>query len=496
MARNSNQQTPAGRAGSGSVAGQTAPMPVLSGAFLLLMALELLRIYAASPPVVVLANAGVVLVLALCLPLAVSGQRERFLVLLAVPLVAAVLVLAGDPYETFSRALAQAGFLMSFILLLGLLREAALTSPAVLACGSYLTRQREGLRYMSLQGGSHLLGVIINVGAIALLAPLVQRGVRAHAGKAGLDARAAVHEQRQLAALLRGMPWVIVWAPTTVTQALLPSVIEGIEGPRFLFLGLIVAAIVFVLGALEDQVRWRRRLRALESDEREQRGTRGPFPRRAFIDLLGVCAAFAGLAIAVVLLAGVPTVAALMVSAPVMLVVWLIAQHAGEPGSNARAALLGQLRHIAGQAIPNQRREIMILGLSGFIGICLAAIAPVDQFAGLLRSAGLPPWVLLSSLPVIVFAGAQVGLTPIISVVVLASVFGAMPEAPVDPTLLALALAAGWALAMIGGPFSSLVLLLSRISGYGTIQIAWTWNLLFSTLTIVALTAFFALLAP
>jgi hypothetical protein len=496
VAGKSDQENPADGLALQNVTPGAVPAPVLSAAFLLLMALELLRMYGAGPSIVALANGAVVIALLLCTPLAASGLRERFLLLLALPLVAAVLALASDPIHTFSRALAQAGFLMSFILLLGLLREAAQTSPAILACGSYLTRQREGWRYLSLQGGSHFIGVIINFGAIALLAPLVQRGIRANAGTSGLDARAIIHEQRQLAALLRGMPWVIVWAPTTVTQALLPSVISGIDGPRFLLLGLVVAAVVFVLGAVEDQLRWRRQLRALDGDGLEEREVSGPFPWRAFFDLLAVCAGLAGFATAIVMATGVPTVAALMVSAPLMLVVWLMAQHADDPAPIARAALVGRLRHIIAQAIPSQQREVMILGLSGFIGICVAAVAPVDQIADLLRTAGLPAWLLLSLLTVLVFAGAQIGLTPIMTVVVLANVLGAMSELPADPTLLALALAAGWALAMVGGPFSSLILLLSRISGYDTMQIAWKWNLPYSLATIAALTAIFAWLAP
>ena len=125
---------------------------------------------------------------------------------------------------------------------------------------------------------------------------------------------------------------------------------------------------------------------------------------------------------------------------------------------------------------------MIVLGLSGFIGVCVAAIIPAETVAEWLNRAEIAPRFLLSVLPVLIYAGAQVGITPIISVIVLASVFGAMADLPADPTLLALSLACGWALAMVGGPFSSLALLLSRISGYSPTRIAWGWSLPYSGL--------------
>ena len=474
---------------------EAALHPALGLALLSLMGLELARLYLGVPLVQALADGAAVLVFILCLPLALQGWRERFLILLALPLLAAVPLLAADPLAVLARALAQAGFLMAFILLIGLLREAALTSPAVLACGGYLARRRQGLRYMSLHAGSHLLGVIVNVGAISLLAPLVQRGARAHAGEGEPDARALIDEQRQLAAVLRGMPWVIVWAPTTVTQALLPSIIAGIDGPRLAALGFAAAGLVFLLGLADDRLRWRAGLRALPraADPGPRRDP--PFPARALLDLLAVCGTLAGLAAALVAAARVEVVTALMAAAPVVLVAWLYVQHAAEGPGPAHSAVAARLRGIAFNDIPGQRREVLILGLSGFIGICVAAVVPVDKVAELLRAAGLAPWMLLALLPALIFAGAQAGLTPIMTVVVLGSVLGALPRLPADPTLLALSLACGWALAMAGGPFSSLVLLLSRVSGFSTTRIAWTWNLPFSILVLLALALAFALLA-
>src|SRR3546814_3300916 len=46
-----------------------------------------------------------------------------------------------------------------------------------------------------------------------------------------LDEIGLVRERRQLSALLRGFAWFLVWAPTAVTQAILPTLIPGVD-PR------------------------------------------------------------------------------------------------------------------------------------------------------------------------------------------------------------------------------------------------------------------------
>ena len=63
--------------------------------------------------------------------------------------------------------------------------------------------------------GGHLAGILMNFGAVSLLAPLIQRGVRADPIETEEDERRAqIRERRQLSALVRGFSPVITWAPT------------------------------------------------------------------------------------------------------------------------------------------------------------------------------------------------------------------------------------------------------------------------------------------
>ncbi len=145
------------------------------------------------------------------------GVREWLLLAVALALTAG-LAGTGAGWSAARHALDQGAFFAAFILLMTLLREAAITSPAVQALGHFLTGQQPGRRFVATYLGGHLGGVLLNFGAISLLAPLIQRGVRAEPVlNADDERRATIREQRQLSALIRGFAFVITWAPTTLT---------------------------------------------------------------------------------------------------------------------------------------------------------------------------------------------------------------------------------------------------------------------------------------
>jgi len=73
-----------------------------------------------------------------------------------------------------------------------------------------MTQQPQGRREFSLSIGGHILGVLLNFGAISLLTPLIQRGSKAMLAQAELRQPSEVQlEQQQISALLRGFSWMI-----------------------------------------------------------------------------------------------------------------------------------------------------------------------------------------------------------------------------------------------------------------------------------------------
>lgn len=468
----------------------------VSAALLTLMAAELIWLFSGWGAAHIAGQAAAIAFFLMERRLAFAGFRQGLLMALAIALAIWIAATHAEPGPTILKALDQGIYLMAFILLISLLREGAQSSPAVLACGSFLTHQPPGRRYLSLHAGSHLLAVLINFGAISLLAPLVMRGVRASLGLGeALNEIWRVRERRQLCGLYRGMAFVIVWAPTTITQAILPTVIPGIDSRRLIWLGLMVAAITLAVGWLEDRVRWWPLRRRLAASGDTPSLSRPHFPVRAFLDFAFVCAVLIGLVIVVGYLASVRTVPALMLSAPIMLVAWLLAQYRHLGADRMIRKTRRRLGHIASHSIPDSSIEVLILGLAGFVGIAIASIVPIGTVAALLNQSTLPPWAFLTAIPVIMFAAAQVGLTSITVGVIFGTVLGTLPDLPTDPTLVALALGSGWALSMIGSPFSSISLLLSRISGYTPVVIALNWNLVYSLLSMLSLGIFFYVVA-
>ena len=93
----------------------------------------------------------------------------------------------------------------------------------------------------------------------------------------------------------------------------------------------------------------------------------------------------------------------------------------------------------------------------------------------------------------VLFAG-QVGLSPVTMGVFLASVYAQLPVSPVEPTLAALSIAAGTAIASTGAPFASAVAMLARVSGHDSFTLTWRWNGVFTLLAVSVLTAIYMIL--
>ena len=183
-----------------------------------------------------------------------------------------------------------------------------------------------------------------------------------------------------------------------------------------------------------------------------------------------------------------------MLAAPFILVGWVYAQQPGGGGRSRATAAGGRLREIAVHAVPGGVREACSLAAAGYIGTLAAALVPLDAVhpADL---AGLPTWALLGALSTLVLVGGQVALSPITMAVFLGSLVAGRPELPADPTLLALAIAAGTAICTTGAPFASGTLMLSRASGHSGATLAWRWNGVYTLVSAGVLFAFYAALS-
>ncbi len=429
----------------------------------------------------------------LCFVLAgIAGHvwRIKILFTVAIVLTGAVAVSVDEPFAVLRTGFDMAAYLASFLLLLGVLREAAQSSSAVRDCGEYLTGQRPGRRYLALHTGGHLLGLMLNFGVLSLLGPLIKRGVAAATARSGETHLAEVRERRQLSALLRGFAWIIAWSPTTITQALLLALLPGVEAQRLLLLGLAMAVTVLLVGWLEDRLRWRHLRRA--SDRAEQAAPALPTPQPALRRMALICVLLIAAVVLTKQALEIPTVPALMLSVPCFALAWIVLQRISEGFGPALGHGLERGRRIVRHGFPASSPEVLTLSSAGFIGSLAAALIPVDQIAALAAWAAQTPLLLLAGITALVVLAAQLALSPIMFVVFLGSALAQAPLPGVDQTAIALALGAGWALALTGSPFTASVLILSRVTGVTGTRVSWTWNGAFTMLAAGVVVLFLA----
>jgi len=411
----------------------------------------------------------------------VIGRREVYFLALCLALGLAVLLVLDDPAPLLRRAMNQATYMLTFMMCLGLLYEAARTSPAVRECGPFLTTQPPGRRYVALASGTSLLAVLFNAGIVSFLIPLIRGGI---ATSTPGDALNPMRERRQISAMLRGFAWTILWSPTALAPLTLLALLPGVDRAAWHVYGIGIYVMILGLGAFEDRLRHRR--------HRPSAPVRvAAFPGSASARLLAVCAALVGLSSLVMGLTGSGMVLALMIVCPGLCLAWITLQNTPSRQSGRRKTLgrIWQLRADLGQATPLG----IVLATAGFMGTTAAALVPEDLRA-LEALMQMPELALLAAIPPFVALLGLAGLNPVMQAVFLGSLFGSKLAIPLDPTLFALAISCGWALSMTVSPLAPVVMLTARISTLSPVTLTWRWNLVFSALACAALPPIFFLL--
>ena len=389
-----------------------------------------------------------------------STIREALLMIVAFVLTAIYFWRGGDG-DTFAASIELAAFFAAFILLLTALKIAAERSKSVLSVGRYLIQQPASGRYIATATGGHFLGVFLNFGAISLMAPLIQNAAKDDAGVVNADL-----ERRQISALLRGFAWILMWAPTTLTQAVLLTIFTDISYAKIIALGIATSVLMMVVGFLFDRFEWRNTAKEAQ--------TAPPFPVNAFSRLALVCGLLIAATAALQIGLGYTTALSLMFVAPTVTLLWFVAQR---PENKPMREQLASFWPALVENSPNLARSAIALGLSGFIGRMLADVLPVEALTSFIDLENIPGWLFLAALPALITLGGQVALSPIILVVFIGQVIQALPILPADPTNIVFALSAGWALSMFASPNATATLLIAATTKLAPTTLTWAWNL-------------------
>lgn len=410
--------------------------------------------------------------------------REIYLISVCTGLTAFAFLGLDKSWDVFESAIAQATFLMAFLLLVSLLHEAAITSPSVSQCGQYLTRQPPSRRYLAVFSGTNIMSVLFNLGIISLLTPLIKAGVEQE--KTNLPI-AKLRERRQLTAMLRGFAWGVVWSPTAIAPLAVMELIDGISRELWSLYGLGCTIAICIVGWAEDKWRFRQ-LRPAHAAKR----ILPPFPRGAMLRFVFILISLFSLTILISVLSDDSIVFGLMVSCPLVMLGWLLAQN--YPQSGLLRAIGRQTATICFKQLPNNAKIMIALAASGYIGRIAAEMVPTQIISEMINRFPMPDFVFLLITTFIMIPFSYLGVSPIMMAVFFGSILGALPVLPVDPTLAALAISCGWALSMTTSPFATVVLMMSNLNGKPPLQLALGWNARFSLVAMGTLCVIFFIL--
>jgi hypothetical protein len=194
--------------------------------------IEVIRVFTPAPTLAAigLACLGVYAALAL-------ARASRHIAILFLLVIGAAVGIAAwqHGFPTLLAGFAKAQIFGAFLPSVLLLRATAEASPRI-------QRVREDLGGLDANGarswtqyGSHLLGAVLNVGAVAILAPVVARGA---------DTATRLELARSAA---RGVGGAVMWSPFFVSIAFISQLVPGVAMWQTMLVGTGLAILGFIL---------------------------------------------------------------------------------------------------------------------------------------------------------------------------------------------------------------------------------------------------------
>ena len=173
---------------------------------------------------------------------------------------------------------------------------------------------------------------------------------------------------------------------------------------------------------------------------------------------------------------------AVLIACPLAAILWMAKQRRRLGGGTGLRRSLPLLARHSRLIFGSNRGEIAVLGGSACLGALITPLVDQHALHELLLATHLQGAAMAVAAMLLVVGLAQVGLNPIVSVTLLASLLG--DGVGVDPRILAVGLMCAWSLSMISSPFTASMLVLSQLIRRSPYRIAWHWNGLFFVLVV------------
>ncbi|MEO3413104.1 hypothetical protein AAFO92_00470 [Roseovarius sp. CAU 1744] len=415
-----------------------------------------------------------ILLLALILILFVQVRLSRkAFVAVAVAISIALMVTNPDWLAIVLRGLETAAFIGAFFAALSTLRSVAEASPAIQRAGTFLAGQPPGRRYAALTVGGQAFALLLNYGSLQLLGALATANARTEPN----DEIRGHRIRRMLLAIQRSFVSTLPWSPLSFAMAISISVIPGTSWSQALVPGLVSSCLLAGIGwALDSLFKPRLTVTPMRTQ-----------PEGTWSTMLPLVALLAVLVVGVVVLSAltdVRIVGIVAVLVPCIAFVWMLIQHKAD---RPLAITVSRFKTYVLHELPGYRGELILLMMAGYIGTTGSQL-----FEPLMLGIGfdpslLPAWVILVSFVWIIPLAGQIGMNPILAVTLIAPLIPGAAELGVQPTAIAAALTAGWALSGASSPFTATTLLIGSFAGISALRVGLVWNGAYTLICGVAL---------
>ena len=374
----------------------------------------------------------------------------------------------------------------SFLLIaLGVLKDAALTSNSIRLTGLALLEQKPTRRYAMLTVTAHILGILMSLGSVNLLGTMVQQGL-SHNSKA-IDPRIEqARKRRMMMAVMRGFCSIPLWAPTSVTIALLVTTIPKLQWTDILPYGLYITLAMLLFGAWLDYIKAPKNLRhlvpAISSDLSDLKVS---LPIGIVVITLAILSA------ALIVATPLRPISTVLISAPIVSAAWIFMQFHHRHNKTISAQLtVRRFQKQVFQRLPLQRSEILFFACSIAIGRLLLSVLDLDWIAVQLAYLNMSPTSILISASWTIILCSFVFINPMISVTVMAGVLSQLPGVESMPVTIALVMMVTWTIVIGISPFTAVMRVGAKLIDVSPVQLGLEWNGWFSVIVLVVLDVF------
>lgn len=377
---------------------------------------------------------------------------------------------------TLHTGLNTAAFIAAFFTALTTLKSVAETSPAIKRCGSFLSQQPPGKRYLALTFGGQLFGLLLNYGSISLLGSIAASNA---ATEQNVEIR--THRiRRMLLAIQRGFISILPWSPFSFAVAISTALVPNTQWLDVIVPGLMSGLILAGTGWAMDSV-FKPKLSSplpIRQPPDDNWSALSPL----FI-LLGLLVLLLGSAY---LMTGLRIQALVMMIVPLISIAWIAHQSRNNhPVQQTKK----RINHFVFEEIAGFKSEMVLLIMAGYLGtIASPVLGSLMQFLHVDLGA-MPAWIVLTGIVWFIPLAGQLGMNPILAAALLAPILPAGEAIGISNTALVVALTAGWILSGVSSPFTATTLLVGKFANISSFHVGQKWNGVYTLLCAVLLSA-------